>query len=66
MIQVTYALAMAAGRDAGNRNMREAGRATWSRSDFKAAADTVAHLLGEQDVIHHIDARQAREVQSWQ
>lgn len=36
-IQVDYDLARAIGRDAGNANMREAGRTAWSREDYDAA-----------------------------
>src|SRR5205814_1205502 len=35
---MTYDIAMAAGRDAGNRHARKAGRELWNRSDFNHAA----------------------------
>lgn len=34
-----YGLAHAAGWDAGNRSMREAGRSTWNEDDWNAAAE---------------------------
>lgn len=34
----TYAIAMAAAQDAGNRSMRAAGRLRWSLVDWKAAS----------------------------
>jgi len=43
----TYQTAMAAGRDAGSRSMRAAGRPVWNEADYDAAADTVARLLGD-------------------
>jgi hypothetical protein len=45
-MQVTYAIAMAAGRDAGNRSMRAAGCTAWSEEDYAVAAAVVARLLG--------------------
>lgn len=43
----TYKIAMAAGRDAANRQMRAAGRMAWSAEDFDTAAAVVARLLGD-------------------
>ena len=34
---LTRELSYAAGRDAGNRSMRKAGRKAWSREDYDAA-----------------------------
>lgn len=45
-MQVTYPLAMAAGRDAANRRMAAAGRTSWNRADYNHAARVVAKLLG--------------------
>jgi hypothetical protein len=42
---VTYQIAMAAGRDAGNRSMQEAGRTEWNDTDWDTAARTTEHLL---------------------
>jgi hypothetical protein len=42
----TYAEAMAAGRDAGNRSMRAAGRTSWNDDDWNAACDVTQRLLG--------------------
>jgi hypothetical protein len=41
----TYRIAHAAGTDAGNRNMRAAGRTAWSAEDYEVAADTMTRLL---------------------
>lgn len=41
----TYKIAMAAGQDAGNRNMKKAGRKAWNKADFALAAKTTAKLL---------------------
>jgi len=38
-------IAMAAGRDAGNRNMKKAGRDKWSHEDWNAAAITANKLF---------------------
>jgi hypothetical protein len=42
----TYDLAMAAGRDAANRHMREHGRAQWNGDDWNEASSTFWRLLG--------------------
>lgn len=44
-IEITPAIAYAAGRDAGTRAMRAAGRTTWNRRDYTVAARTTGHLL---------------------
>jgi len=41
----THNIAMAAGRDAGNRSMRESGRTVWSREDFNEAARVANELM---------------------
>lgn len=48
---LTYDLAMAAARDAGNRSMRAAGRERWSREDYRAAVDEFKrlYLIGEEE-----------------
>jgi hypothetical protein len=43
---VTYKIAMAAGQDAANRQMKAEGRSAWSAADFDLAADTTRKLLG--------------------
>jgi hypothetical protein len=43
---MTYAIAMAAGRDAGNRNMKANGRTSWNGEDFDVAAEVAARLMG--------------------
>ena len=45
-MNITYKIAMAAGHDAANRQMKAAGRAAWNEADFNLAAETVARLLG--------------------
>jgi hypothetical protein len=35
--QLTYPVIFAAGRDAGNRLMRRAGRTKWAKADYRAA-----------------------------
>jgi hypothetical protein len=42
----TLRIAHAAGWDAGNRNMRTAGRTVWSEEDWNAAAEVTAKVLG--------------------
>lgn len=43
---ITYAVAMAAGQDAANRQMKAAGRTSWNDEDFDLAAATVRKLMG--------------------
>lgn len=45
MVELTYKLAMAAGQDAGNRNMRHAGRTVWNEDDWNVAAEIASELL---------------------
>jgi hypothetical protein len=47
MTAPTYKIAMAAGRDAGNRNAAAHGRTVWAAEDFDVAADVVAKIMGE-------------------
>lgn len=42
---VTYKVAVAAGRDAGTRSMRAAGRTQWNEEDWSAAAAVTARLM---------------------
>jgi hypothetical protein len=42
---LAHAEALAAGRDAGNANMRAAGRTAWNAEDFDVAAEVTARLL---------------------
>lgn len=44
-MRITYALAMAAGRDAANRRMRAAGRSRWNLADYRYAANVAARLM---------------------
>lgn len=43
-IEITYGLAMAAARDAGNRSMREGRRTKWAVKDWNAACETFERL----------------------
>lgn len=45
-MQPTYAIAMAAGKDAANRRMQAAGRKNWNRADYNHAAAIVTRLIG--------------------
>ena len=45
---ITYALAMAAARDAGNRSMRAAGRTVWAMNDLQAASEVFDRLYGRK------------------
>ncbi len=45
MMEATYKVAMAAGRDAGNKSARLAGRTHWSQHDYDVAARVVAMLM---------------------
>jgi hypothetical protein len=42
--EMTYALAMAAAQDAGNRHMRAAGRSKWAVADWNHACETFTRL----------------------
>jgi hypothetical protein len=42
---LTRELVYAAGRDAGYRSMRAAGRTVWNEDDYNAAAETVHRLM---------------------
>jgi hypothetical protein len=48
--RMTYALAMAAGTDAANRNMRSEGRLTWNEDDRDLAALTFNTLYPVESV----------------
>lgn len=47
-VPVTYEIAQAAGRDAGNRSMRAAGRTRWNDEDYNAAVAVRDRLLREE------------------
>lgn len=53
-IEITYELALAAGRDAANRQMCKAGRKTWSVDDWNLASkvtnEIYDHYHGYDDV----------------
>lgn len=44
-MKLTKAMVYAAGRDAGNRSMRAAGRTEWNEDDYNAAAAEFARLM---------------------
>ena len=44
-IKLNYTLCMAAGKDAGNRNMRKHNRKSWNEDDWNVAADEANKLL---------------------
>jgi hypothetical protein len=46
---MTYAIARAAGTDVANARMRKAGRSTWNKADYHAAARTFARLTRDMD-----------------
>jgi hypothetical protein len=46
-----YDIAMAAGCDAGNRSMREAGRTAWNEQDKEVATEEFYRLMGREPVI---------------
>lgn len=45
MARMTYKIAMAAGRDAGNRSMKAAGRTKWNKKDWSAACAETERLM---------------------
>lgn len=44
-MKVTYKIAMAAGQDAGNKQMKSAGRTSWNEDDFNLAADMANRVM---------------------
>jgi len=44
-MNITYKIAMAAGQDAGNRQMKSEGRTTWNEADWNEAARVTTELL---------------------
>jgi hypothetical protein len=51
--KVTYQLAMAAGRDAGNRSAAAAGRKSWNIEDRNAAAAAFDRLFPERPELNN-------------
>jgi hypothetical protein len=45
-LTMTYEIALAAGKDAANRNMRQNGRTVWNEDDYNAAVAVMDKLLG--------------------
>lgn len=55
--QIDYKLAMAAGMDAANAQMRRSGRTSWSHEDWNLAAKVTGELL---DKLNHTGPRQKK------
>ena len=49
IIPVTYDLAMAAGRDAANRQMRAAKRTAWNEDDYNRAVEVFWQLYCDKE-----------------
>lgn len=49
-IEITYDIAMAASRDAGDRSMRSDGRVQWSEKDWNVACETFERLYGTGEI----------------
>ena len=47
--KLDYDLVMAAGLDAGNRNMRKHGRTSWNIDDWNVAAETTEKLFSSKN-----------------
>lgn len=45
-MNATYRIAMAAGQDAADKQMRAAGRTEWNADDYELACTVVARLMG--------------------
>lgn len=52
---LTAATCYAAGRDAGNKAMRAAGRTAWNETDYEAACMETIRLLRVADLIPEHD-----------
>lgn len=46
-MRITYAIAMAAGHDAANKQMRADGRCQWNDADWDLACATFNTLMGD-------------------
>jgi hypothetical protein len=46
---ITYEIAMAAGQDAANRQMKAQGRTEWNEDDWNLAAEVAAKLMRLED-----------------
>ncbi len=44
---MNHEIALAVGKDAGNRSMKAAGRKIWSVNDWNVACDTYDRLMGQ-------------------
>lgn len=51
-IEATYEIAHKASQDAGNRNMRAAGRSKWNEDDWNVAAAEFERLFVEPRAQH--------------
>lgn len=62
LLEMTYDIAMAASRDAGNRSMRKAGRTRWSVEDWNVAADEFNRLWPVERHLASLTATERRAV----
>lgn len=60
LTEITYDIAMAASRDAGDRSMRSDGRVEWSEKDWNVACETFERLYGVRDAEQRKDAEHER------
>ena len=62
VMTMTYDLAMAASRDAGNRSMRKGGRKRWSEGDYNVAVEALDRFYPhEQRIAESHDRTRAVE-----
>lgn len=60
LIEITYDIAMAASRDAGDQSMREGKRTVWAVKDWNIACETFERLYGVRDAEQRKDAEHER------
>lgn len=59
---MTYELAMAASRDAGDRHMRQHGPTKWNRDDWNAAVEEFNRLFPKESQIAWVKAGRPRDL----
>lgn len=57
---MSYRIAMAAARDAGNRHMRADGRTVWAVADWNHACETFARLWPPSQIAVSGDCRSSK------
>jgi hypothetical protein len=62
-MNITYSLAMAAGRDAADRQMRSAGRTCWNLSDRNLAAKIANNLLDKMEAAMKEPSKEVADLQ---